>query len=211
MLRIFILSLVAGLWLAVSTPTALAAGESDQAGPAIDAALEQFLSGEGDALVLLPNQLDKSKLDFSMESLQEVDDWLLAVHTINKLEAGEGRVGETFTRDGRGDNTVIFAGLYLGEVVRLNAKQDWVWQAFETFVATNPAHAQALGADAGLDQYVLVSEQGVSAPINTALKRVLNGKIDSVAYIATFLSEPVDLDKAMSGTDFSNMAPVAAQ
>lgn len=211
MLRTFILSAFVGLWLAISAPAALAAGEAEQAGPAIDAALEQFLSVNGDALVLLPNQLDKSKLDFSTESLVEIDRWLLAVHTINKLEAGEGRVGETFIRDGRGDNTVIFAGLYLGEVVRQNANQEWVWQSFETFVATNPAHTEALGTEAGLDQYVLVSKQGVAAPVNTALKRVLNGKIDSVAYIATFLSEPVDLDKAMSGTNFSTMAPVTAQ
>lgn len=211
MLRTTILSAFIGFWVAISAPVAMASAQDTQAGPAIDAALEQFISAEGDALILLPSQLDKSKLDFSMESLQEIDDWLLAVHTVNKLEAGEGRIGETFTRDGRGDNTVTFAGLYLGEVVRLNAKQGWVWQDFDVFVSANPAHVEAFGTEAGLDQYVLVSEQGVATPVNTSLQRVLNGKIDSVAYIGAFLSEPVDIDKALSGTNFSTLPPVSAR
>ena len=89
------------------------------------------------------------------------------------------------------------------EVVRLNAHQDWMWQPFDAFVANNPGHAQALRGEAGFDTYVLVSPQGVATPMNSALKRILNGQIDSLHYVATFLSEPVDLSKALSGQDFA--------
>ncbi len=171
----------------------------------IEAALDAYLAPEGDALILLPHRLDRSRLDFSMQSLAAIDDWLQAIHTVNMIEAGEGRAGGSFTRDGRGDNSVVFAGLYLGEVVRRNAEQAWVWQAFEDFAAANPVHGAALGSDPGLDTYVLVSGQGVATPINAALKRVLFGPIDSVAYIGAFLSRPVDIERAMAGPDLSGL------
>ncbi|MCA8901327.1 MAG: hypothetical protein KDA53_08750 [Hyphomonas sp.] len=184
---------------------AMATAPAAEAAPAtdIDAALDAFLSAEGDQLILLPNRLDKSKLDFSMDSLHEIDRWLQAIHTVNRLDAGDGKAGEILTIDGRGDNSIMFAGLYLGEVVRLNAHQDWMWQPFDAFVANNPGHAQALRGEAGFDTYVLVSPQGVATPMNSALKRILNGQIDSLHYVATFLSEPVDLSKALSGQDFA--------
>ena len=138
----------------------------------IGRALEQFMSDEGDKLILLPHRLDKNKLDYSVDSLHEIDKWLGAIYTINKLEAGEGHVGDLFMMDGRGDNSVTFAGLYLGEVVRQNASHDWVWQPFEVFVAKNPAHAEYFGDEPGFDTYVLVSSQGAATPLNAALKRV---------------------------------------
>lgn len=171
----------------------------------IDSALDTFLAPGGDAFILLPHKLDRSRLDFSMQSLAAIDEWLQAIHIVNMIEAGEGRAGDSFTRDGRGDNSVVFAGLYLGEVVRQNARQAWAWQSFDAFVAANPVHGAALGSDEGLDTYVLVSGQGVATPINAALKRVLFGPIDSVAYIGAFLSEPVDLERAMAGPDLSGL------
>ena len=164
------------------------------------------MSDEGDKLILLPHRLDKNKLDYSVDSLHEIDKWLGAIYTINKLEAGEGHVGDLFMMDGRGDNSVTFAGLYLGEVVRQNASHDWVWQPFEVFVAKNPAHAEYFGDEPGFDTYVLVSSQGAATPLNAALKRVINGSIDSVHYIATFLLDPIDMDAALSGESHTGLS-----
>lgn len=178
----------------------------------IGRALDLFLSDEGDELILVPNRLDKNRLDFTMDSLKEIDSWLNSIYTLNSIEAGEGSVGEMFQLDGRGDNSVTFAGLYLGEVVRQNAQHDWVWQPFELFIANNPAHEQYFGADPGFDTYVLVSEQGVATPMNAALRRTMNGPIDSVHYIGTFLSTPVDMSKVFAGGDKTGISadgPVA--
>jgi hypothetical protein len=180
-------------------------------GADIDASLSLFLSQAGDSKLLLPHRLDKSKLDFSVKSLEVIDDWLDSIHVINKLEVGEGKAGGLFVSDGRGDNSVTFAGLYLGEVVRQNAKdQTWVWQSFDVFKQKNPMHATQLEGEAGFDEYVLVSPQGVAMPGNAALKRVLNGKIDSLAFIGAFLIEPLDVEAALKGNDMTGLPPMSS-
>lgn len=165
----------------------------------IEGALARFLSPEGGELILLPNRLNVSALDYSVDSLQVIDRWLADIHKVNNLQAGSGKVGELMAMDGRGDNSVIFAGLYLGQVIRANSKLDWNWQRFDRFLAANPAFAEHYGRSAGFDTFVLVGPQGVATPINTALKRVIHGKEDSVHYIGQLLLNEVDLGKAMTG------------
>lgn len=168
----------------------------------IQPALDEFLSPAGNNLILLPNRLDKSKLDFSLDSLNEMDDWLRDIHTINKLQAEEGKAGESLISDGRGDNSVMFAGLYLGEVIRANSDMEWRWERFDRFISDNPYFTEHYGYEAGLDSFVLVSPQGVATPINTALKRVLFGQEENLHFIGSFLVKPIDLEAATSGYDF---------
>ncbi|MEO1303710.1 MAG: hypothetical protein AAFV37_01950 [Pseudomonadota bacterium] len=171
----------------------------------IDAAMAQFLSQEGDALILLPNRLEKSKLDYSLDSLAEIDRWLADVHTVNRLQSDVGRAGEALVLDGRGENSVTFAGLYLGQIIRANSEQTWFWERFDTFLAANPAFAEHYGRDAELDTFVLIGPQGVATPINTALKRVVHGKEESLAFIANLLIKDIDLDEALSSQDLLGM------
>ncbi|MEO1660350.1 MAG: hypothetical protein AAFR51_05140 [Pseudomonadota bacterium] len=183
---------------------------ADQAAPAVQVAdisetLDLFLSPESDALILLPNRLDRSKLDYSMDSLLVIDRWLADIHTINRLQSDTGRAGEILVFDGRGDNSVVFAGLYLGQVIRAHSELSWQWQRFDTFLSANPVFAEHYGKDPGLDAFVLVGPQGAATPINTALKRVLYGKEESLHFIAQWLSKEVDLDKAMSSRDLLGM------
>lgn len=168
-------------------------------------ALELFLGEDGHQLILLPNRLDRTQLDYSMESLQTIDRWLADIHKINELQASEGKAGEILVFDGRGDNSVVFAGLYLGQVIRANSALDWNWQHFDVFLDANPVFAEHYGRDPGLDTFVLVGPQGAATPINTALKRVLFGKEESVAFIGQFLSTEVDLDTAMAGQNLLGM------
>ncbi|MEM7007495.1 MAG: hypothetical protein AAF498_16580 [Pseudomonadota bacterium] len=171
----------------------------------IDAALETYLSPRGDGLILLPNRLDKAQLDYSMESLKEIDRWLADIHTVNKLEADLGSAGESLMRDGRGDNSVMFAGLYLGEVIRANSSLTWNWERFDRFLNANPVFAEHYGTDPGFDTFVLVGPQGVATPINTALKRVVQGREESVHYIGSLLLNEIDLEKALSGQNLMGL------
>lgn len=186
-------------------PTHMAAPAATVQVEDIASALERFMSAEGDQLILLPNRLDKTKLDYSMESLQHIDRWLADIHTVNRLQSGVGTAGESLMRDGRGDNSVVFAGLYMGQVVRTHADLDWHWQRFETFLVANPVFAEHYGREAGLDAFILVGPKGAATPINTALKRVIHGREESVAFIAQLLSKEVDLDKAMASQDLLGM------
>ena len=171
----------------------------------IGAALDRFLSAEADQLILLPNRLDRSKLDYSLESLLVIDKWLADIHTINRLQSETGKAGESLINDGRGDNSVIFAGLYLGQTIRANSQLDWRWERFDTFLAANPTFAEHYGRAPGLDLFVLAGPQGAATPINTALKRVVQGKEESVHFIGNFLINEIDLDAAMSGQDLLGM------
>ena len=168
---------------------------------AIGDALDQFMSDEGDHLILLPHRLDRSQLDYSLESLLIIDKWLADLHTVNRLQSETGKAGESLMMDGRGDNSVIFAGLYLGQTIRQNSPLDWQWQSFDTFLAANPTFSEHYGRRAELDLFVLVGPQGAATPINTALKRVVHGKEESVHFIGNFLINEVDLDAAASGQD----------
>lgn len=174
----------------------------------IDVALEQFMSPAGDQLILLPNRLDKTKLDYSMDSLIEIDRWLADIHTVNRLQSDVGQAGESLLLDGRGENSVTFAGLYLGQVIRANSELHWFWERFDTFLAANPAFAEHYGRDPELDTFVLIGPQGAATPINSALKRVVHGKEESVYFIAKLLSTKVDLEKAMSSQDLFGMDQV---
>lgn len=171
----------------------------------IDDALAQFLGDGGADLILLPNRLDRSQLDYSMDSLHLIDRWLADIHTINKLQGDVGKASDVLVFDGRGDNSVIFAGLYLGQVIRTHSELDWHWQRFDTFLAANPVFAEHYGREPGLDSFVLVGPQGATTPINTALKRVLYGKEESTHFIAQLMLNEVDLDQAMSGHDLLGM------
>jgi hypothetical protein len=174
----------------------------------IGPAMDRFMAVEGNSLILLPNRLDRSQLDFSIESLKAIDAWLKDVHTVNRLQAAEGLAGESLIADGRGDNSVTFAGLYLGEVIRANSRLNWKWERFDRFMAANPYFTEHYGLDPGLDMFVLVGPQGVATPINTGLKRILNGKEESLHYIGTLLVDPVDLDAAVSGQDFYGLTDI---
>ncbi len=167
--------------------------------------LELFLRSESDPLILLPHRLDRSKLDYSVDSLLEMDRWLADIHTINRLQSQTGKAGEILLFDGRGENSVVFAGLYLGQVIRTQSEVTWQWQRFDTFLTANPDYAEHYGAEPGLDTFILVGPQGAATPINTALKRVLYGKDESLHFIAQWLSKEVDLGTAMSSRDLLGM------
>lgn len=171
----------------------------------INAALEQFMGPEGDQLLLLPNRLDRSKLDYSLESLLVIDKWLADIHTVNRLQSETGKAGESLMMDGRGDNSVIFAGLYLGQTIRANSQLNWQWERFDTFVRANPTFTEHYGASPEFDLFVLVGPQGAATPINTALKRVVHGKEESVHFIGNFLVNEVDLQAATTGQDLLGM------
>ncbi|MEM7329382.1 MAG: hypothetical protein AAF437_11620 [Pseudomonadota bacterium] len=171
----------------------------------IDEALARFLSADADDLILLPNRLDRTKLDFSLDSLLVIDKWLADLHTVNRLQSETGKAGESLILDGRGDNSVIFAGLYLGQTIRANSNLNWQWERFDTFLAANPTFAEHYGRAPGLDLFVLAGPQGAATPINTALKRVVHGKEESVYFIGNFLINEVDLNAATTGQDLLGM------
>lgn len=176
------------------------ANAQERSGP-VDTTMEELLGDDRADLLLASEHLDLTKLDYSLESLREIDIWLEAVYSLNAAESETGKAGKLLTIGGRGRNTVTLAGLYLGETVKRNSDLGWSWVPFDEFIAQNPAYAEHYGSEAELDTYILVGKQGAATPINSALKRVINGGADSVAYIGQFLATPIDFEKAVEGYD----------
>lgn len=180
-----------------SCPVALA----DEPHATIDTTMEDLLGDDRDELLLAADTLNLTRLDYSLESLDHIDEWLEVVHQVNLAEAGMGQAGEALLSGDEGRNTITLAGLYIGETIRRNSDLGWTWTPFDEFIAQNPAFAEHYGEEAGLDTYVLVGEQGAATPINSALKRVIHGKTASVAHLGQFLVAPIDFEKAIEGYD----------
>ena len=92
---------------------------------------------------------------------------------------------------------------------RSNAEQNWVWQPFDAFMAKNPAQRAYFGSEAGFDKYVLVSQQSVATPMTQALKRALNGSVDSLHYIGQLLNTPIDMQAAMTAHNLSALPEIS--
>ena len=55
----------------------------------VDTTMEELLGEARGELLLASEHLDLAKLDYSFESLKEIDAWLEAVHKLNATEAGD--------------------------------------------------------------------------------------------------------------------------
>lgn len=85
---------------------------------------EAFLGNmEGDGDVPFRNKLNVSKLDYSLESLKEVDRYLAILYKI-----GIGNSCKEY------QNVVVWAGAYLGEVIRGNAAEEYHWVHYEEYM-----------------------------------------------------------------------------
>jgi hypothetical protein len=67
--------------------------------------------------------LTKRNLDFTIESVRYID---MYTKRLMKLESGAELLNKHF------DNFVVRIGAYLGEVIKINLKQDFYWYEFES-------------------------------------------------------------------------------
>lgn len=135
-----------------------------------------FFAGRvrGDHDVLLAQQLDRSKLDFSLESLRAVDEWLSALR-----EAGAD------SNDPQAAETVIWAGAYVGEVIRGCANRPYTWKRYEDYMASQPVSVRNLIPYAFGTQFVLTSGgRGVTLPINKVGRFLEEGPENSLYFYA---------------------------
>jgi hypothetical protein len=117
--------------------------------------------------------LDPSRLDFTLESLAFVDDYLDTMRTRN-LEEGS----EDYSK------LVLRCGAYVGEVVRRNAQgKELHWVDYEGAVKVNKDIAdfgECLGSAAALWN----GEGGLWFPLSKVQKFLDNGREDSAKFFA---------------------------
>ncbi|MCQ2032298.1 hypothetical protein, partial [Stutzerimonas zhaodongensis] len=114
--------------LTLSASTAMAEKPADT-NQALSELSQLFYEDQG---TLGQDTLNQSKLDFSLESLKEVNAYLEKVRSTKEVESSWNRV-------------VLRTGAYVGEVIRKNdAKANWQWLDYESAKALEPEFFESL-------------------------------------------------------------------
>jgi hypothetical protein len=153
-----------------SGSAAVAASELDEQMVEVAA----FFSGkiQGDNDVLFASQLDRSKLDLSVESVRVVDSWL-NVLLAHKVDPGSKEAAET----------LVWAGGYVGEVIRACAKRKYTWKRYEEYMPGQPEAIQKLFPRTFGTQFLLVADpQGMTLPLNKVVRFLAEGPENNLHY-----------------------------
>src|SRR5690349_5679306 len=120
-----------------------------------------YVTGAGE--IALAERLDRSVLDFSLESLHEVDAYLQIVQ-----ENCPPRLEDEWIL------AVLRAGAYVGEVIRRQIPGKFNWTDFDAYCAAYPQAASILGTQKQLATCALltIADGSCSLPINRALRCV---------------------------------------
>jgi hypothetical protein len=131
------------------------------------------LMGEHETGEPLPHAaiLNRTTLDYSLESLRTLDAYLL-----NLFENRPERMRRDWV------NIVLWGGAYVGEVIRRNANRVYDWVDFDDWLNEYPEQMRILGRVKALEVCALLTP-GAGAftlPLNKVYKFIANGPEDSV-------------------------------
>jgi hypothetical protein len=118
------------------------------------------------------DQLNVAALDYSMDSLHVVDNYL------NVIRPDKDAIAEQdYT------NTVLAAGCYIGEVIRRNSARSWQWVNYDEFIKRQP-DMQPLVPDDLLSAAVLMTEDSRSStfPFNKVLRNLEEGPENEIHF-----------------------------
>src|SRR5262245_59588223 len=121
--------------------------------------------------------LDRRRLDFSVESLKHVNDYLEAIRKDKDVE----KPGVTRAR------VVLRAGAYVGEVIRKNDKKvQWRWIDYEGARQVQPKLFESFGKTIATAA-VLYNGRGMAFPLAKVEKYLTNGAEDDVHFFAVVI------------------------
>ena len=131
-----------------------------------------------DSDVVHRDRLDRTRLDYSVDSLKTVDEYLILLHSNHPIQFGQ---------DQKWIKTIMWGGAYVGEVIRHNAIRKYSWVDFHDFVVEYPQTTHILGEQRQLGYTALLTPGGgaFSLPINKVLRFIYDGPEDSVWFYAT--------------------------
>jgi len=116
--------------------------------------------------------LDRRRLDFSVESLKHVNEYLEAIRKDKDVEKDWTRV-------------VLRAGAYVGEVIRKNDKKvQWRWIDHEGFTQAEPKLSESFGKTVATAAVLYDGNKGFVFPLAKVEKYLNNGAEDDVYFFA---------------------------
>ena len=138
--------------------------------PALDGLAHLFFNDQENPILGQQN-LDATKLDFSINSLNHVNEYLEKVRLDKNLGANWTVI-------------VLRAGAYVGEVIRLTDKKIfWIWVNYEDAVKIDP-QIETFGKSIATAALLYDGEKGFLLPLAKVEKYLINGKEDNVQLYA---------------------------
>jgi penicillin V acylase-like amidase (Ntn superfamily) len=125
-----------------------------------------------DSDIAVPEKLNRKDLDFSIVSLKEVNEYLK--HILNNLDKIPNKQLE---------NTVLWGGAYLGEVIKNISKQEFHWVDYNEHVSLNPSHSKAF-EEGFTNRTLLSSSSHVTSPVDKIARYLTDGEEHNVIYYA---------------------------
>ena len=129
--------------------------------------LQQLLVGGGnrEQEIVLPERLDRARLDFSHESLRHVDEYLNAVH-----DSGDTSVGLSLL------TTIWATALYVGEIIRRSApNRHYEWVTFTDNQLSNGGTTSEQ-FDVGAVRALRALDGELCLPSRAVLRVILRGR-----------------------------------
>ena len=136
-----------------------------------------FFTGECEAGEKLAHAeiLNRPALDYSLDSLKVVDEYLERL-----FECRPERMGRDWV------NVILWGGAYVGEVIRRNARRKYNWVDFDDWLDEHPEQSQFLGTEKELQVCAFLTPGGgaFTLPLNKVYKFIATGPEDSVWFYA---------------------------
>jgi hypothetical protein len=132
------------------------------------------LRGDGD--IVHPERLNRDQLDYSLASLQLVDEYLDHLHANHPEQLGPAWI-----------NAVLWGGAYVSEVIRRNAPSQYDWVDYDDFVREHPHIARLFGEQKQLANCAVLTpgSSTCTLPVNKVLRYIHDGAEHSVHYYAS--------------------------
>lgn len=132
--------------------------------------------------------LDRSKLDYSLESLKVVDDFLVFSGQLVFQRNASGKlvhVDETAL-----SNISLLLGTYFGEVLRKQSEGKLEWWSHQEWLSKNPEMVQIVGGKADVSNALILAQgKSLLLPLNKVGKMLQNGREDSLYAMAVVIKD----------------------
>jgi hypothetical protein len=128
--------------------------------------------------IALVQHLPQARLDFSVESLHFLDEYL--PHVAENLKVIDQ---QSIT------NTILGAGCYVGETIRRNSTIKFRWENYHDYFSTRPQLAAIFIEEIGTAA-VLAAPDQMTAPISKVVRFLYEGPENNIHFYATGYLRP---------------------
>lgn len=120
-------------------------------------------------------QLAREELDYSQESLKLVDEYLSHLHKHKKKIS-----------DADWESTVLYAGAYMGEVIRRATNGHYRWIDYDEYIPAHPKMQQLIPErNTATCAFLVGAEDSMMMPLNKIARFIDEGSEHSVHYFAS--------------------------